>query len=214
MVIEQKPSAADFLPNRRTLANLRAAARRCKGCDLYKKAPQTVFGEGSKTAKIILVGEQPGDIEDRQGRPFVGPAGRLLDKALAEARIARGEVDVTNVVKHFKWIQRGKRRLHQKPTVGQVISCRPWLQEELEIVRPKLVVCLGATAAQALLGRAVRVTAERGKFFQSDAGWPVFVTIHPSSIYRHRDRNRQQQEYRQFVTDIQLMKSRLSYPPA
>jgi DNA polymerase len=210
METAEEPSAANFLPKRRTLESLRAAARRCKGCDLYKNATQTVFGEGSKTARIVLVGEQPGDIEDRQGRPFVGPAGRLLDKALAAARIQRGDVYVTNVVKHFKWIQRGKRRLHQRPTLRQVISCRPWLQEELEIVRPKLVVCLGATAAQGLLGRAVRVTAERGKFFESDADWPVFVTIHPSSIYRHRDRNRQQQEYRQFVADIKLMKTRLS----
>ena len=154
--IQRKSSAGDFLPKRRALASLRAAARCCKGCDLYKNASQTVFGEGPKDATVMFVGEQPGDMEDRQGRPFVGPAGRILDKALAEARILREEVYVTNAVKHFKFIQRGKRRLHQKPVIRQVISCRPWLQAELGIIRPKVVVCLGATAAQSMLSRIVR----------------------------------------------------------
>ena len=144
-------SAADFLSRKRTLKTLREAARSCKGCDLYKNATQTVFGEGPARANVIFVGEQPGDQEDRQGRPFVGPAGRLLDKALAEAHIPRGQVYVTNAVKHFKWIWRGKRRLHQKPSIRQVISCRPWLEAELEVVKPKIVVCLGATAAQSVL---------------------------------------------------------------
>ncbi|HEX2929753.1 MAG TPA: UdgX family uracil-DNA binding protein, partial [Candidatus Binatia bacterium] len=138
-------SAAQFLPERRTLESLSAAARSCQGCDLYKSATQTVFGEGPKDASVMLVGEQPGDMEDRQGHPFVGPAGRLLDKALAEARIPRDEVYITNAVKHFKWIQRGKRRLHQKPVIRQVIACRPWLKAEIEAIHPKVVVCLGAT---------------------------------------------------------------------
>ncbi len=187
METKQKGSAGDFLPKRRTLASLRAAAHSCKGCDLYKNATQTVFGEGPKDASVMFVGEQPGDVEDRLGRPFVGPAGRMLDKALAEAHIPREEVYVTNAVKHFKFIQRGKRRLHQKPVIRQVISCRPWLQAELGIIHPKVVVCLGATAAQSMLGRIVRVTKERGKFLDGDSGATVFITIHPSAIYRLRD---------------------------
>jgi len=179
---KQKGSAGDFLPKRRTLASLRAAAHSCKGCDLYKNATQTVFGEGPKDASVMFVGEQPGDVEDRLGRPFVGPAGRMLDKALVEAHIPREEVYVTNAVKHFKFIQRGKRRLHQKPVIRQVISCRPWLQAELGIIHPKVVVCLGATAAQSMLGRIVRVTKERGKFLDGDSRATVFITIHPSAI--------------------------------
>jgi uracil-DNA glycosylase len=140
-------SAADFLPRKRTLKTLREAARSCKGCDLYKNATQTVFGEGPETANVVFIGEQPGDQEDRQGHPFVGPAGRLLDKALAEARIPREHVYVTNAVKHFKWIWRGKRRLHQKPAIRQVTACRPWLEAELGVVGPKIVVCMGATVA-------------------------------------------------------------------
>src|SRR6266568_1413595 len=154
----QKTSAAEFLPKRHTLENLRAAARSCEGCDLYKNATQTVFGEGAKDASLMLVGEQPGDMEDRQGHPFVGPAGRLLDKALAEARIPRDEVYITNAVKHFKWIQRGKRRLHQKPSIRQVVACKPWLEAEIEVVHPKVIVCLGATAALSMVGRTVRIT--------------------------------------------------------
>ena len=164
MAAKEKRSAAEFLPKRSTLESLRAGARSCEGCDLYKNATQTVFGEGAKDASLMLVGEQPGDMEDRQGRPFVGPAGRLLDKALADARILREQVYVTNAVKHFKWIQRGKRRLHQKPLIRQVEACKPWLQAELEIIQPKVVVCLGATAAQLILGKPVRITQERGGF--------------------------------------------------
>src|SRR5438093_2074902 len=151
-------SATDFLPAERTLETLRDAARSCKGCEIYKNATQTVFGEGPQNASVVFVGEQPGDQEDRQGHPFVGPAGRLLDKALAEARIPREQVYVTNAVKHFKWIQRGKRRMHQKPLIRQVIACRPWLQAELEIIRPKLIVCMGATAAQSVFGSTVSIT--------------------------------------------------------
>jgi uracil-DNA glycosylase family protein len=206
---KQLLSARDFLPRRRTLENLRAAARSCKGCDLYKNASQTVFGEGPKHASVVLVGEQPGDAEDRQGRPFVGPAGRMLDKALAEARITRDEVYVTNAVKHFKWIQRGKRRMHQKPLIRQVISCKPWLQAELEVVHPKVVVCLGGTAAQSMLGRIVRVTKERGTFLDGDSGETVFITVHPSAILRQRGESEREKEYDRFVADMKLVHRKL-----
>ena len=169
-------SATDFLPAERTLETLRDAARSCKGCEIYKNATQTVFGEGPQNASVVFVGEQPGDQEDRQGHPFVGPAGHLLDKALAEAQIPREQIYVTNAVKHFKWIQRGKRCMHQKPLIRQVIACRPWLQAELEIIRPKLVVCMGATAAQSVFGSTVSITRERGKFLDTDFG-PVLPPI-------------------------------------
>jgi uracil-DNA glycosylase family protein len=209
MAARQPTSAAEFLPPKRTLESLRAAARSCKGCDLYKNATQTVFGEGPKVASVMLVGEQPGDMEDRQGHPFVGPAGRLLDKALAEARIPRDEVYITNAVKHFRWIQRGKRRLHQKPSIRQVIACKPWLEAEIQVIHPKVVVCLGATAAQSMAGRIVKITQERGKFLDSDNGAAVFITIHPSSIYRLREREEQEKEYRRFVTEMKLVGRKL-----
>jgi DNA polymerase len=209
MVASRQSSAADFLPKQRTLENLRAAAQSCQGCDLYRNATQTVFGEGPRLASVMLVGEQPGDMEDLQGRPFVGPAGRMLDKALAEARIARDEVYVTNAVKHFKWIQRGKRRLHQKPTIRQVVACKPWLESEMEVVRPKVVVCLGATAAQSLAGRTVRITQERGKFLDVESIPPIFITIHPSFIYRLPEREDQEKEYRRFVTEMKLVERKL-----
>jgi uracil-DNA glycosylase len=205
----RQSSAADFLPKQRTLESLRAAARSCKGCDLYKNATQTVFGEGPKDATVMLVGEQPGDMEDRQGHPFVGPAGRLLDKALAEARIPRDEVYITNAVKHFKWIHRGKRRLHQKPSIRQVIACKPWLEAEIQAIHPKVVVCLGATAALSMVGRTVRITQERGKFFDTDSGSVVFITIHPSSIYRLREKDEQEKEYHRFVAEMKLVGRKL-----
>ena len=201
---ERQTSAADFLPARRTLKSLREAARSCEGCDLYRNATQTVFGEGSTQARLVLIGEQPGDMEDRQGRPFVGPAGRLLDKALTEAGIQRQDVYVTNAVKHFRWIQRGKRRMHQRPVLRQVISCKPWLRAELAVVQPQLVVCLGATAAQAMLGRVVRITKERGKFLNDESGRIILVTIHPSAILRQRDKSEQEKEYRHFLADMKL----------
>jgi DNA polymerase len=204
------PSAMDFLPREVTLATLREAAVSCKGCDLYKNATQTVFGEGLPQASIMFVGEQPGDAEDRQGKPFVGPAGRLLDRALAEANVPRADVYITNAVKHFKWIQRGKRRLHQKPSIRQVIACQPWLQAELQVIRPKLVVCLGATAARAMLETDVQITKERGKLLHAPTGERVCVTIHPSSIYRQRERKNQEAAYREFVTDIKTAQSYLS----
>ena len=202
-------SAADFLPARRTLEALRDAAHSCKGCDLYKNATQTVFGEGPQKASVVFVGEQPGDQEDRQGHPFVGPAGRLLDKALVEARIPRGEVYVTNAVKHFKWIWRGKRRLHQKPAIRQVTACKPWLEAEFEALRPKIVICMGATAAQAVLGKTVLITKERGKFIDLQAGLVIFITIHPSAIYRHREKDEQDKEYRRFASEMKQVQRKL-----
>jgi uracil-DNA glycosylase family protein len=202
-------SAAEFLPQRRTLESLRDAARSCEGCDLYKNATQTVFGEGPRSAAVMFVGEQPGDIEDRKGHPFVGPAGRLLDKALVEARISRDEVYITNAVKHFRWIQRGKRRLHQKPLIRQVVACKPWLDAEIQAVRPKVVVCLGATAAQSTVGRTVRIMQERGTFLDGDSGAAIFITIHPSSIYRLREKDEQEQEYRRFVGEMKSVQRKL-----
>jgi uracil-DNA glycosylase family protein len=162
-----------------------------------------------KERTSCLFGEQPGDQEDRQGHPFVGPAGRLLDKALVEARIPRERVYVTNAVKHFKWIWRGKRRLHQKPAIRQVAACRPWLEAELESVRPKIVICLGATAAQAVLEKSVPITKERGKFIESSAGLLTFITIHPSAIYRHREKDQQEKEYRRFAEELKLVSRKL-----
>ena len=209
MGAREHSSAAEFLPQRRTLESLREGARFCEGCDLYKNATQTVFGEGPRSAAVMFVGEQPGDIEDRKGHPFVGPAGRLLDKALVEARISRDEVYITNAVKHFRWIQRGKRRLHQKPLIRQVVACKPWLDAEIQAVRPKVVVCLGATAAQSTVGRTVRIMQERGTFLDGDSGAAIFITIHPSSIYRLREKDEQEQEYRRFVGEMKSVQRKL-----
>jgi uracil-DNA glycosylase family protein len=209
MATKGESSAADFLPAKRTLEALRDAARSCQGCELYKNATQTVFGEGPRKANVVFVGEQPGDQEDRQGHPFVGPAGRLLDRALAEAQIPREQAYVTNAVKHFKWIWRGKRRLHQKPAIRQVAACKPWLEAELETLRPKIVVCMGATAAQAVLGRAVPITKERGKFINSESGLPAFITIHPSAIYRHPSKEEQEKEYRRLVAEMKTVQRKL-----
>jgi uracil-DNA glycosylase len=209
MASKQPGSAADFLPARRTLEALRDAAHSCKGCDLYKNATQTVFGEGPRKASVVFVGEQPGDQEDRQGHPFVGPAGRLLDKALVEARIPRDEVYVTNAVKHFKWIWRGKRRLHQKPAIRQVTACKPWLEAEFEALQPKIVICMGATAAQAVLGKTVLITKERAKFIDLQPGLVTFITIHPSAIYRHREKDEQDKEYRRFASEMKQVQRKL-----
>ena len=206
---EENTSAAKFLPERRDLESLREAARSCEGCDLYRNATQTVFGEGAAHASIVLVGEQPGDMEDRQGHPFVGPAGRMLDKALAEAHISRDEVYITNAVKHFRWIQRGKRRLHQKPAVRQIMACKPWIESEMESIHPKLLVCLGATAAQSILGRLVPIGQARGKFLNGQRGEAVFITIHPSAIFRQREKSEREEEYRRLVADMRLVERKL-----
>ena len=180
-------SAEDFLPDRRSLRSLREAAAGCRGCDLYANATQTVFGEGTRHAELLLVGEQPGDREDREGRPFVGPAGKLLDVLLEEAGIDRELAYVTNAVKHFKWRARGKRRIHQKPSWSEFAACRPWLDAEIALLEPSAIVCLGATAAQALIGRQFRVTRERGLFVESPLAKHVLATFHPSSVLRAPD---------------------------
>jgi uracil-DNA glycosylase len=192
-------SAAEYVPDRRDLPSLEAAAAVCHGCDLWRAATQTVFGEGSRDAEVMFVGEQPGDQEDQQGKPFVGPAGRLLDKALEEVGIDRGTVYVTNAVKHFKWQPRGKRRIHQKPNAAELSACRPWLEAEIEAVKPRVLVCLGATAAQSLLGRQFRVTKQRGEPVDSPLAETVMATIHPSAILRAEDRDA---EYAGFVDDL------------
>jgi uracil-DNA glycosylase family protein len=188
-----------------TLNSARTAAKNCHACDLWKHGTQTVFGIGTTNARVMLVGEQPGDKEDLEGKPFVGPAGALLDKALAEAGIDRKDTYVTNVVKHFKWEPRGKRRIHKKPNALQIAACRPWLDAELEIVKPDIVVCLGATAAQALLGRAFRVTRQRGQLLPIAAGRQLLATVHPSSILRAADAQARNREYQLFVQDLRVV---------
>jgi uracil-DNA glycosylase family protein len=191
------------LPSRLSLPALRTAAAGCTACDLYKTATQTVFGEGLANARAVLLGEQPGDQEDKSGRPFVGPAGKLLDRALEEAGIDRELVYVTNVVKHFKFVPRGKRRLHQKPDAREQAACRPWLLGELQVIKPALIVCLGATAAQALLGKAFRVTKQRGQVLQHELG-PIMATVHPSSILRAPDDESREKETKLFVADLKV----------
>ncbi|MCW2974763.1 MAG: phage polymerase-related protein [Actinomycetia bacterium] len=195
-------SAAPLVPERPTLSRLREAAAHCRACPLWETGTQTVFGEGSPNAEVMLVGEQPGDREDIEGRPFVGPAGRLLDEALAEAGIDRDTTYVTNAVKHFKWVGRGKRRIHQKPTWSETMACRPWLEAELAVVRPRVLVCLGAVAGQALLGKQFRVTKQRGEWIDSDLAELVTATIHPSAILRQRDGDARRQEFARFVDDL------------
>jgi uracil-DNA glycosylase family protein len=195
-------SAADFLPDRTTLSALRKAAAGCRGCDLYRDATQTVFGEGPAGARIVMVGEQPGDKEDRAGRPFVGPAGGLLDRAIDEAGFSRDEVYVTNVVKHFRFVLRGKRRIHKKPDMEHIRACTPWLEAELARISPEALVLLGATAAQAFLGRSFRVTQQRGTFVESPLAPLVTATIHPSSILRADTDDDRRVAFEGFVNDL------------
>lgn len=208
------PTAAAFLPQRPTLPKLREAAAACKGCDLWKRGTQTVFGEGSPNARVLMVGEQPGDKEDLQGRPFVGPAGAILDKALAAAGIDRNEVYVTNIVKHFKWEPRGKRRIHKKPNPLEISACRPWLDAEIGVTRPSVVVLLGASAAQGLLGRDFRVSQRRGEWVQSSIAPAVMATVHPSSILRAPDDDTRHEEMRKFVADLKKVAARIKLPKA
>src|SRR5215218_1951486 len=191
--------ANDLIPPRPTLSSLKSAAAGCRACDLWKKGTQTVFGEGARRVKVMFVGEQPGNEEDLTGKPFVGPAGRLLDNALVEAGIDRSQTYVTNVVKHFKWEPRGKRRIHKKPNAQEISACRPWLEAEISVVKPKVIVALGATAAQALLGAKFRVTKQRGEFIESTLAPYVMATVHPSSILRAPDEESRRLEYRLFV---------------
>ena len=191
------------------LSRLSQAAAACRACPLWERGTQTVFGEGASHARIVLVGEQPGDKEDLAGRPFVGPAGRLLDRALEEARIVRGAVYVTNAVKHFKWTPRGKRRIHQRPTPNEVRACRPWLDAELAVLHPDAIVCLGATAAQALLGRDFRVSERRGEWVASELAANVMATIHPSALLRRTDPEEREAEYARFVQDLRKVSRRV-----
>ena len=194
-----------FVPETRSLAKLREAAADCKACDLWKTGTQTVFGEGSSDAEIVFVGEQPGDKEDLAGRPFVGPAGRVLDEALELAGIDRSLAYVTNAVKHFKWTPRGKRRIHQKPNAAEMAACRPWLNAELDALQPKVLVALGATAAQALLGRQFRVTKQRGVPVESDLAPHVIATVHPSSILRQETDEDREAAMKAFVDDLKVV---------
>jgi uracil-DNA glycosylase family protein len=198
-------SATPWVPERPTLPRLREAVDGCRGCPLWRDATQAVFGEGRKRAAVMLVGEQPGDQEDIEGRPFVGPAGRVLDEALAEAGIDRSTTYVTNAVKHFKFEARGKRRIHAKPTWSETTACRPWLEAELAVVEPRVLVCLGATAAQSLLGKQFRVTKQRGEWIDSDLAELVTATIHPSAILRQRDADARHAEMARFVDDLRAV---------
>jgi DNA polymerase len=205
-------SAADFLPARRTLASLRKAAAYCRACDLYKHATQTVFGEGNPHAVAMFVGEQPGDKEDREGHPFVGPAGKLLREAMSAAGISADDAYLTNAVKHFKFVWRGKRRIHAKPKRIEVVACEPWLIAEIEQVRPELVVALGATAAQALLGPSFRLTAHRGELVASPYAPRVVATVHPSSILRASDDDSRRVAMAAFVDDLRIVADLMRTP--
>ena len=198
-------SAAVYVPEKPTLPRLRESAAGCRACPLWQTGTQTVFGEGAVHAAVLFVGEQPGDQEDKQGKPFVGPAGRVLDEALEEAGIDRGATYVTNAVKHFKWEARGKRRIHAKPTWSETMACRPWLEAELAVVQPRVLVCLGATAAQSLLGKQFRVTKQRGEWIDSDLAEWVTATIHPSAILRQRDADARHAEMAHFVEDLKIV---------
>ena len=202
-------SAAPLIPHAPTLATLRAAAAECHACPLWQSGTQTVFGEGDSHALALFVGEQPGDREDRLGRPFVGPAGQLFDQALQTAGIDRTRLYVTNVVKHFKWVAKGARRLHQSPNKREVTACRPWLTAEISLIQPQLIVCLGAVAAQALLGETFRVTRQRGEFLSSSFGPPIIATLHPSAILRMPDEAARDTALRQFTEDLRKIARKL-----
>jgi uracil-DNA glycosylase len=204
----EKFSAAPWVPPTHDLAKLRAAAPNCRGCELYARATQVVFGEGPPDSRVVMVGEQPGDEEDRRGHPFVGPSGRLLSKAMHEAGLDRDKIYVTNAVKHFKFVERGKRRIHAKPSGIEISACRPWLEAELTALEPELVVCLGATAAQSLMGAKFRITAERGKFFPHAWAKELVATVHPSAILRVPERY--DEEYELFVRDLRGIAKRVA----
>jgi DNA polymerase len=209
--MKTESGAAPFIPERRSIAVLRNAVHQCRGCDLYRHATQAVFGEmqgrtAMSQAAVMMVGEQPGDREDSEGRPFVGPAGKLLDECLEEAGIPRKEVYITNAVKHFKWELRGKRRLHEKPTLTEVKACRPWLDAEIETLKPKLIVCLGSRAAQSLLGSDFRVTRDRGKPIEREGLPTVIATVHPSSILRARTDEGRRKEKANFTDDLKKVR--------
>jgi len=199
-------TAADLIPPHPTVRKLQEAAKECRACDLWKRATQTVFGEGKRTSTVMFIGEQPGNSEDLDGRPFVGPAGGLLDRALDEAGIDRSNVYVTNVVKHFKWEPRGKRRIHKKPNAAEIRACRPWLQAEIDVVKPRAIVCLGSTAAQAVIGPKFRVSTQRATFVDSPLAPLVTATVHPSSILRAPTDSQRHEEMARFVADLKAIK--------
>ena len=203
-------SAKDFFPERKSLKAFRDAAADCKGCELWKRGTQTVFGESPRRAQVLFVGEQPGNEEDLSGKPFVGPAGRLLDDALTEAGIDRTQIYLTNVVKHFKWEPHGKRRIHKKTNAGEIAACRPWLEAEISLIKPKVIVCLGATAAQTLLGPKFRVSKQRGQFIESTLAPYILATVHPSSILRAPDDETRHAEKRRFIDDLKKVAHVLS----
>jgi uracil-DNA glycosylase family protein len=203
-VARNDADATPFLPAERTLAALRGEVGCCRGCDLWERATQAVFGEGPEDARMMLVGEVPGDREDREGRPFVGPAGRELDRALEAVGIERGDVYVTNAVKHFRFEERGKRRIHQRPDAGQIRACRPWLRAEIDVIRPEALVVLGATAAKSLLGNTFRLMAQRGAPLESDLASIVVATIHPSAILRSREDDERQAQREMFTEDLRV----------
>jgi len=203
-------SAEDLIPDKPTIVSLQRAAADCQACDLWENATQAVFGEGGRGVKVMFIGEQPGNDEDLEGKPFVGPSGRLLDDALEEAGIDRRQTYVTNVVKHFKWEPRGKRRIHKKPNSGEIAACRPWLEAEIATVKPKVIVCLGATAAQALLGKDFRVSRQRGEFIESPLAQFVMATVHPSSILRAADEEARRDEMDRFIGDLKKIARVLS----
>jgi uracil-DNA glycosylase len=205
MAAAQTETAAPLIPQRPSLPRLREAAAGCQACPLYESGTQTVFGEGRRSARLMLVGEQPGDREDREGHPFVGPAGRVLDEALEDAGIARQETYVTNAVKHFKWRPAGKRRLHQTPRANEIEACRPWLEAELAVVKPRALVCLGATATRALLGSKVKVTKDRGRLLDSELAPIVGVTVHPSSILRIREEDERRVARGELAADLSFV---------
>jgi uracil-DNA glycosylase len=203
-------TAAPLVPPRPSLPKLKAAAAECKACDLWRTGTQTVFGEGKSSSMVMFIGEQPGDKEDLAGRPFVGPAGALLDRALEEAGIDRKQVYVTNVVKHFKWEPRGKRRIHKKPNAVEVQACRPWLDAEIRVVKPRAIICLGSTAAQAVIGPKFKVSLQRGQFVQSDLAELVTATVHPSSILRAPTDEARHLETRRFIDDLKKIRAAIS----
>jgi uracil-DNA glycosylase len=204
------PDARPFVPQGADLAELWAAAQKCRGCDLYRHATQAVLGEGPPSARIVMVGEQPGDKEDLAGHPFVGPAGALLDRALGDAGIGRSDVYVTNAVKHFKFEERGKRRIHKKPSTVEIVACKPWLEAEVAIVRPELIVCLGATAARAVIGPKHRLLEDRGQFFDHPWSASVTATVHPSAVLRSPDPEQRHANYQAFVNDLIAVRKRLN----
>lgn len=210
MATTLKTSARDFLPDRLNLTALRTAAEGCRGCDLYKNATQTVFGRGARRARVILIGEVPGDEEDRAGEPFVGPAGRLLRTAMEDAGLSPDDAYLTNAVKHFRWEPRGKRRLHKKPSWRQIEACKPWLQAEILVIKPPVLVALGATAAQSLMGRDFRLTKHRGEFLQWGEGQRILATYHPSAVLRAPDEADRRQKRAELVNDLRLVAKQIA----